>query len=183
MRIPSLAFCLFVLSVTLAPLSAAAERPWEISLGPEKVLWIPEPVDSRLALDAEMKSAALAVDETFAGEEREALLGLAFPPEFGTGRSMISSMSLLPMTAARRAPWLTGAPGSSSISGTPRPAPSATRSSFVLPFPPGSKNNPSPSWERVRQSRGRGGSSTRKISFASWPVPGAKSAPLFVWDE
>ncbi len=31
-----------------------------------------------------MKSAALAVDETFAGEP-DALLGLAFPPAFGTG--------------------------------------------------------------------------------------------------
>ena len=82
MRIPSVVFCLLVLS---APVSAAVERPWEISLGLEKVVWIPEPVAaSRLDLDAEMKSAALAVDETFAGQ-REDLLGLAFPPEFGTG--------------------------------------------------------------------------------------------------
>jgi hypothetical protein len=85
MRISSLAFCLLVLSATLAPVSAAVERPWEISLGPEKVLWIPEPMDSsasRLDLDAERKSAALAVDATFAGDD---LLGLAFPPAFGTG--------------------------------------------------------------------------------------------------
>ena len=85
MRIQSLAFCLLVLS---APVSAAVERPWEISLGPEKVLWIPEPMDSsvnRLDLDAEMKSAAHAVDETFAGEPHDDLLGLAFPTEFGTG--------------------------------------------------------------------------------------------------
>ena len=85
MRIQSLAFCLLVLS---APVSAAVERPWEISLGPEKVFWIPEPMEnsaSRLNLDAEMKSAAHAVDETFAGEPRDDLLGLAFPTGFGTG--------------------------------------------------------------------------------------------------
>ena len=85
MRIQSLSFCLLLLSALLSPLSAAVERPWEISLGPEKVVWIPEPREvSRLDLDAEMKSAALAVDETFAGEP-DALLGLAFPPDFGTG--------------------------------------------------------------------------------------------------
>ena len=88
MRSHSLVFCLTVFSAALAPVSAAVERPWETSLGPEKVLWIPEPMDSnvnRLDLDAEMKSAALAVDETFSGEQRDDLLGLAFPPEFGTG--------------------------------------------------------------------------------------------------
>lgn len=88
MRIQSLAFCSLVFSTVLAPISAAVERPWEISLGAEKVLWIPEPMESsasRLDLDAEMKSVALAVDETFAGDERDDLLGLAFPPEFGTG--------------------------------------------------------------------------------------------------
>ena len=87
MRIQSLSLCLLVLSAALAPVSAAVERPWEISLGPEKVLWIPEPMGSsvsRLDLDAEMKSVALAVDETFAGEQRDDLLGLAFPPGFGT---------------------------------------------------------------------------------------------------
>jgi hypothetical protein len=83
MRIRSLAICLLMLTT---PASAAVERPWEISLGAEKVLWIAEPMEvSRLDLDAAMKSAALAVDETFAGEERDALLGLAFHPEFGTG--------------------------------------------------------------------------------------------------
>ena len=88
MRSHSLVFCLLVLSAVFAPVSAAVERPWEISLEAEKVLWIPEPMASsvsRLDLDAEMKSAALAVDETFAGEERDDLLGLAFPPEFGSG--------------------------------------------------------------------------------------------------
>ena len=86
MRIQSLAFFFILISAALAPVSAAIERPWEISLGPEKVLWIPEPTESnvsRLDLDANMKSVALAVDETFAGE-RDDLLGLAFPPEFGT---------------------------------------------------------------------------------------------------
>ena len=85
MRLSSLAICLLVLST---PVSAAVERPWEISLGAEKVLWIYEPGESsasHLDLDAEMKSAALAVDATFAGDERGALLGLAFPPGFGTG--------------------------------------------------------------------------------------------------
>ena len=84
MRIQSLAFCLLVLS---APVSAAVERPWEISLGAEKILWIAGPMDSsasRLDLDAEMKSVALAVDETFADGQRDDLLGLAFSPEFGT---------------------------------------------------------------------------------------------------
>lgn len=87
MRIQLLTSCFLLLSAALAPVSAAVERPWEISLGAEKVLWIPEPMESsasRLDLDAEMKSVALAVDETFAGEERDDLLGLAFPPAFGT---------------------------------------------------------------------------------------------------
>ena len=86
MRIQSLAFFFILISAAFAPVSAAIERPWEISLGPEKVLWIPEPTESnvsRLDLDANMKSVALAVDEAFAGE-RDDLLGLAFPPEFGT---------------------------------------------------------------------------------------------------
>jgi hypothetical protein len=88
MRIQSLSLCLLVLSAILAPVSAAVERPWEIALGAEKILWISGPMDgsaSRLDLDAEMKSVALAVDETFAGGQRDDLLGLAFPPEFGTG--------------------------------------------------------------------------------------------------
>jgi len=87
MRIHLLSLCLLVLSATLVPVYAAAERSWEISLGTEKVLWISEPMASsanRLDLDAEMKSVALAIDETFAGDERDALLGLAFPPAFGT---------------------------------------------------------------------------------------------------
>jgi hypothetical protein len=88
MRIQSLAFCSLVLLASLAPVSAAVERPWEISLGPEKVFWILEPMErstSSLDMDAEMKSAALAVDKTFASESRDDLLGLAFPTEFGTG--------------------------------------------------------------------------------------------------
>ena len=135
MRIQSLAFCLLVLS---APVSAAVERPWEISLGSEKILWIAEPMNSsasRPDLDAEMKSAAHAVDETFAGEPHDDLLGLAFPPNSEPAQAMISSMSLLPMTAARREPWLTGARGSSNTSGTPRPVRSVIRSSFVPAFP------------------------------------------------
>lgn len=88
MRVQSLSLCLLVLSAALAPVSAAVESPWEISLWAEKVLWIPEPIESsasHLDLDAEMKSVALVVDETFAGELRDDLLGLAFLPEFGTG--------------------------------------------------------------------------------------------------
>ena len=87
MRIQLLTSCFLILSATLAPVSASVERPWEISLGAEKVLWIPEPMESsanRLDLDAEMKSVALVVDETFVGEQRDNLLGLAFPPEFGS---------------------------------------------------------------------------------------------------
>jgi hypothetical protein len=86
MRIQLFTFGFLLLSATLAPVSAAG-RPWEISVGAERVLWIPEPMASsvsRLDLDAEMKSVALAVDETFAGEERDDLLGLAFPPAFGS---------------------------------------------------------------------------------------------------
>lgn len=87
MRIQLLTFCFLLLSAALAPVSAGVERPWEISPGAEKVLWIPEPMESsasRLDLDAEMKSVALAVDETFSGEQRDDLLGLAFPPAFGS---------------------------------------------------------------------------------------------------
>jgi hypothetical protein len=87
MRIQSLTFCFLLLSAALTQVSAAVERPWEISLGPEKVLWIPEPMESsasRLNLDADMKSVALAVDENFSGEQRHDLLGLAFPPAFGS---------------------------------------------------------------------------------------------------
>ena len=86
MRIQLLTFCFLVLSAAFAPISAGVEGPWEISLGAEKVPWIPEPMESsasRLDLDAEMKSVALAVDETFAYESDD-LLGLAFPPAFGT---------------------------------------------------------------------------------------------------
>jgi glucose/arabinose dehydrogenase len=83
MRIPSVALCLLVLS---APVSAAVERPWEISLGPQKVLWIAEPMEAdrldmdRLDMDAAMKSAARA-----AGEQHDDVLGVAFSPEFGMG--------------------------------------------------------------------------------------------------
>ena len=82
MRIHLIAFCLLVLSATLAPVSAAVERPWEISLGVEQILWLPEPSVSRLDVDAEMKSVARAVAETFSGDERDDLLGLAFPTAF-----------------------------------------------------------------------------------------------------
>jgi hypothetical protein len=84
MRIHSLSLCLLVLSAPLAPVSAAVERPWEISLGAGQILWIPETSVSRLDVDAEMKSVARAVDETFSGEQRDDLLGLAFPAAFGS---------------------------------------------------------------------------------------------------
>jgi len=87
MRIPPLALSFLLLSAL--PVSATGlETPWEIALGPEKVLWIPEPLGSgvsQIDLDAEIKSAALAIDEAFAGEEHADLLALAFPPEFGMG--------------------------------------------------------------------------------------------------
>jgi hypothetical protein len=67
MRIHVIAFCLLVLST---PLSAA-----------EKILWLPDPGASRLDVDAEMKSVALAAAETFSGDD---LLGLAFPAAFGS---------------------------------------------------------------------------------------------------
>ena len=101
MHIQSLALSALLLSAALAlPVSAAKisvspaapaalEMPWEIALGPEKLLWIPEPMGSsmsRFDLDAGMKSVALAIDEAFAGESHEGLLGLAFHPEFGMGK-------------------------------------------------------------------------------------------------
>ena len=94
MRIQSFALSALLLSAALAlPVSAASTSvspavPWQIALGPEKLRWIPEPVDesvSRFDLDASMKSAALAVDEAFIGESHDNLLGLAFHPEFGMG--------------------------------------------------------------------------------------------------
>jgi glucose/arabinose dehydrogenase len=90
MRIQSLTISALLLAATLAlpALATGLETPWEIALAPEKVLWVPEPMgDSarQIDLDAGMKSAALAVDETFVGEEHADLLGLAFPPEFGMG--------------------------------------------------------------------------------------------------
>ena len=97
MRILSLALSALLLSALpalaaktqVSPAApAAVEMPWEIALGPEKLVWVPEPMDSsvgRMDLDAGMKSVALAIDEAFAGEEHDDLLGLAFPPEFGMG--------------------------------------------------------------------------------------------------
>ena len=113
MRIQSLAFAALLLSAELAlpalaaktPASPAApaalgtgfsksapatgpELPWEIALGPEKLLWVSEPMGSsvsRIDLDAGMKSVALAIDEVFVGERQESLLGLGFHPEFGMG--------------------------------------------------------------------------------------------------
>lgn len=100
MRIQSLAFAALLLSAALAlpafaaktPASpatpAAFEMPWEIALGPEKLLWVSEPMSStmsRIDLDAGMKSVALAIDEVFVGEQKESLLGLGFDPEFGMG--------------------------------------------------------------------------------------------------
>ena len=65
MRIPPLALSFLLLSAL--PVSATGlETPWEIALGPEKVLWIPEPLGSgvsQIDLDAEIKSAALAIDD------------------------------------------------------------------------------------------------------------------------
>ena len=94
MRIQSIAFAALLLSAALALPALAAKTsvlpavPWEIALGPEKLLWIPEPMGSsvsRIDLDAGMKSVAVAIDETFAGESHDDLLGLAFHPEFGMG--------------------------------------------------------------------------------------------------
>jgi hypothetical protein len=74
MRIQSLVLSALLFSAALAlpaPAKAPVERPWEIALGPEKVLWIPEPMDSsvgQIDMDAGMKSAVLAIDEAFAGE-------------------------------------------------------------------------------------------------------------------
>lgn len=106
MRIQSLALSALLLSATLAlpalaaktavsrtgfsesALATGLEMPWEIALGPDRVLWVPEPMDkgvSRIDLDAGMKSVALAIDEVFVGEQHEDLLGLGFHPEFGMG--------------------------------------------------------------------------------------------------
>ncbi len=89
MRIHSLALSALLFSMLALPaLATGPERPWEIALAPEKLNWVPEPMDrslNRFDLDADMKSVALAVDEAFVGESHDNLLGLAFHPEFGLG--------------------------------------------------------------------------------------------------
>jgi glucose/arabinose dehydrogenase len=113
MRIQSIAFAAILLSTTLAlpafaaktsvslaapaaletgfsesDLASGLEMPWEIALGPDRVLWVLEPMDkgvSQMDLDTGMKSVALAIDEVFVGESHEDLLGLGFHPEFGMG--------------------------------------------------------------------------------------------------
>jgi glucose/arabinose dehydrogenase len=105
MRIQSLALSALLLSATLAlpalaaktavsrtgfsesALATGLEMPWEIALGPDRVLWVPEPMDkgvSRIDLDAGMKSVALAIGEVFVGDQHEDLLG-GVHPEFGMG--------------------------------------------------------------------------------------------------
>jgi glucose/arabinose dehydrogenase len=100
MRIQSLAFAALLLSAALAlpalaaktsvspAAPAALEMPWEIALGPDRVLWVPELLDkgvNQMDLDTGMKSVALAINEVFVGENHEDLLGLGFHPEFGMG--------------------------------------------------------------------------------------------------
>jgi glucose/arabinose dehydrogenase len=69
-------------------LATGLDMPWEITLGPDKLLWITEPMGKRVSqidLDAGTKSVALAIDEVFVGESHEDLLGLALHPELGMG--------------------------------------------------------------------------------------------------
>lgn len=92
MRIQSLALSALLLSVAFAlpALASGPEIPWKVALGEEKLIWIAEPMDEsvyRYDLDAGMKSVALSVEVAFAGESHDNLLGLAFPPEFGMGRT------------------------------------------------------------------------------------------------
>ena len=70
-------------------LATGLEMPWEITLGPDKFLWLTERMGkrvSRIDLDTGMKSVALAVDEVFVGKQHEGLLGLALHPELGMGK-------------------------------------------------------------------------------------------------
>ena len=68
-------------------LATGPEMPWEITLGPDKVLWVTERRGervSRIDLDAGEKSVTLAIDEI--GKQHEGLLGFALHPELGMGK-------------------------------------------------------------------------------------------------
>ena len=70
-------------------LATGLEMPREITLEPDKFLWLTERMGkrvSRIDLDTGMKSVALAVDELFAGKQHEGLLSLALHPELGMGK-------------------------------------------------------------------------------------------------
>ena len=86
MRIPSLALSVLLLSAACALPAFAANAPAlpaiPAALGPGFPEIITLGPDD---LDAGKKSVALAIDEVFAGESHEDLLGLAFHPEFGMG--------------------------------------------------------------------------------------------------
>ncbi len=70
-------------------LATGLEMPWEITLGPDKFLWLTERMGkrvSRIDIDTGQKFVALAIDEVFVGKQHEGLLGLALHPELGMGK-------------------------------------------------------------------------------------------------
>jgi PQQ-dependent dehydrogenase (s-GDH family) len=70
-------------------LATGLEMPWEITLGPDKFLWVTERTGkrvSRIDPDTGAKTVALTIDEVFVGKQHEGLLGLALHPELGIGK-------------------------------------------------------------------------------------------------
>ncbi len=70
-------------------LATGLEMPWEITLGPDKFLWITERMGkrvSRIDPDTGAQTVALTIDEVFVGKQHEGLLGLALHPELGMGQ-------------------------------------------------------------------------------------------------
>ena len=80
-RLPALSALLLAASLALPALPASLEPSPE----PDPFVWASAASDGS-DLDPEKKSAALAVEEIFSGDEQEGLLGFAFDPEFGMGR-------------------------------------------------------------------------------------------------
>ena len=70
-------------------LATGLEMPWEVTLGPDKFLWVTERMGKRVARidpDTGQKSVAVTIDEVFVGKQHEGLLGLALHPELGMGK-------------------------------------------------------------------------------------------------
>ena len=69
-------------------LTNGLEMPWEITLGPDNMLWVTERMGKRVTrIDPQSgeKSVALTIDDAFVGPQHEGVLGLALHPELGKG--------------------------------------------------------------------------------------------------